>query len=210
MIKIALCGAGGSGKGTLAREISKNFGFQLLPSPIQDVGKLLYPDKENYKNIQMESSTEERNLYQHCIVMPQIINELNAARHTALGYVSERSVFDYLAYFYRFGRVNDEQSDKLFDQYEELVLRAYNQNPYDLIFFLGAKDFEPQDAEAGKWKERDPQDREQTSDWLYYYLTKSGNVDKSQVFHIHGTVEERTEQATHLIRYLQDKADIVG
>jgi adenylate kinase family enzyme len=204
MLKIALCGAGGSGKGTLAREISRKFGFQLLPSPNQDVGLLLQPEKSNYKDIQTQSTEEERNLYQHCILFPQIINELNASRHTALGYVSERSVFDYLAYDYKYARENG--NTEAFDNYEQLVLRAYHQNPYDVIFFLSSNDFEPQDKEAGKWKERDPEDRKWTNNWLYYYLVNSGNVDKSHVCALCGTVDERLEHASQVIRSFQEQS----
>ena len=185
-MKIALTGAGGTGKGTLARAITDKSNILVyVPSSVQFVGKIMFPDVINYEGIK-HLDRISRWQYQYAAVMAQIQSE-NLLEDD---FIVERSVFDFLAY------VQDmPESEKL--SYSNMIFNYYNKNPYDIIFYLPADDFRPTDDSP--WKERNESARKETDDFIKKLVVESTHCAKSEVITLRGSVEERLKQALSAI-----------
>lgn len=180
-MRIAFSGAGGTGKGSVANAITRNFAIKFLPSTIQDSGLLLFPDTKNYREIR-EMPSLDRWIYQYSILMSQIQAERLAA-DSVIGYVSERSLFDFAAY------VRDAPKEE-YSKYLAFLLRAYERNPYDTIFYVPTGSFDPSDKNTtGKWKERDEKERRETDSYLRDVLKKYAT--RSKIVILRGDFEER-------------------
>lgn len=174
VLKIGFCGPGGSGKGTLGKYLAEHLDDALLiPSQVQKIGSLMFPNIDNFKELFRQNvSTATKEKYQYSILTPQIALEDFFAQNP-MGkriLISERSLFDYLAYeamAYRY------QPLRPYKEYEEFVLETVKKSPYQLIFFLSPSDFEPGDKDgAGSWKERDEKDRQKTYEFLQEFFSK--------------------------------------
>lgn len=187
-LRIGLCGAGGTGKGTLARAFhEKHPEVKLIPSSVQHVGQIIAPNSENYKDI----PTAFRPMFQDVILAVQGEAERTMAVN-GLSYISERSLVDFIPYMDRvleeiFGRVDKDSHRSYVNR-----MKAYLQDtPYTNIFFIPADDFEPGDQSEADWKERDPLERVKTNDSLKSILQDIGLFTGITVTKLSGTVEER-------------------
>lgn len=188
VLRIGLCGAGGTGKGTLMYNLVKEMSTPIVPihSSVEHIGKLLKPDSKSFK----EFSDEERVLFQYSIVSAQIQNE-NFLRNRGESYISERSIFDYLAYW----EVNNGDEDG-YQAFKNYVFSAFHNNPYDVIFFLPIE-FKPTDTEESSWKERDEESRKRRDEILHNIVFAT--LD-SHVYTLSGSVEDRVAMALDYLR----------
>ena len=155
MISIALCGAGGTGKGTIITELCKNKDWSFLPlrSPIEKIGRRIAPDAANYANM----SQEEKQRMQYCIVSAQMALE-DHARTLGDNFIAERSVVDYLPYMMKFCTMEE------YGDYSSMITKYLEQNPYDILVYVPIE-FEPtsEDLASNSWKERETLARKRTS-----------------------------------------------
>ena len=193
-MNIALCGAGGTGKGTLAENLvtayDNLFGsyIPVIKSPAQDIAKTLYPESKNFSDI----TNDKRIMFQYCGLFSQISMEKNLF-YNDMDYICERSIFDYLAYF------NVGLDDKLeYEKYKSIVKFHYEKYPYDYLCFLGL-DFIPADKEKNKWKERDQQSREERNKILREIIFDNNMAYKSTVIDLTG-VEDKVKYIMDTIR----------
>lgn len=191
MLRIGLCGAGGTGKGTLAKAFhEKHPEVQLIPSTVQHIGKIIAPDSENYKEI----PAAFKPMFQDTILAVQAETERTMAAN-GLDYISERSVADFVPYMDRvleelFGRVNKDSHNAYLNR-----VKAYlSETPYTHLFFIPADDFEPGDEDEAGWKERNQADRIKTNESLKDILQDIGLSMKIPVTVLTGTIEERLEK----------------
>lgn len=188
MIRIGLCGAGGTGKGTLASAFhEKHPEVKVIPSTVQHVGELIAPKAGNYKEIPVAFKPS----FQDMILAVQGEAERTIASN-GLDYISERSLADFVPYMDRvlkeiYGRVNKKDHQN----YVNRMMSYLKETPYTHIFFLPADDFEPDDAEDSSWKERDQLERIRTNEALRELLAEIGMECKIPVRILKGTVEER-------------------
>ena len=176
-------GAGGTGKGTMAKKISDKYSIELILSPVQEIGELMFPDVKNYSDIP-STSYINRWTFQYASAIAQIHMEKFAALND-LDYITERSVFDFLAYA-------DYYSTDLYKAYETMILKAYERNPYDIVFYIPYDDFTPTDKKGSPWKERDEYKRKKTDAFIRKMLDR--NIpDASYVYTVRGTLEERMD-----------------
>lgn len=183
MLRIALCGAGGVGKGTLARRLAAGLKLNFLPSTIEDIGRRMYPKTGNYTEI------ADRRSFQYAILMAQIEGEQLFGTLDSEGFIAERSVLDYLPYA---GRVFGEGSEGYRD-YERIVREHLATGPYDLLVFVPLE-FKPTaaDLKQNSWKERDPQSQKDTDAFLDEFIASL--PDSLPTVKVTGTVEERMQQ----------------
>ena len=188
MIRIGLCGAGGTGKGTLASAFhEKHPEVKVISSTVQHVGELIAPKAGNYKEIPVAFKPS----FQDMILAVQGETERTIASN-GLDYISERSLADFVPYMDRvlkeiYGRVNKKDHQN----YVNRMMSYLKETPYTHIFFLPADDFEPDDAEDSSWKERDQLERIRTNEALRELLAEIGMECKIPVRILKGTVEER-------------------
>jgi len=196
MYKIGLCGAGGTGKGTFGKklaEVLEEKGNVLLAklyaSPVQRVGRTLFPQAKNFADF----SPEEGILYQYAILGAQTELELNADEEGVADVcIFERTFFDYLAYTRGLNEAWQEE-------YEDTVLNAYYKDPYDIIFYFPADDFVPQDTADAAWKERDQESRKKTDRILQDILFKEDLAEHSMIFKLAGSLDQRANKAIHIL-----------
>lgn len=193
-MNIALCGAGGTGKGTLAENLvivyDNLFGLYIpiIRSPAQDIAKTLYPESENFSDI----VKDKRLMFQYCGLFSQMYMEKNLF-YNDMDYICERSIFDYLAYF------NIGLDDKLeYEKYKSIIKYHYEEYPYDYLYFLGL-DFIPADKEKNKWKERDQQSREERNKILREIIFDNNMAYKSVVIDLTG-IEDKVKYIIDTIR----------
>ena len=181
MLRIALCGAGGVGKGTLAKRLIQELDANFLPSTIEDIGRQMYPKTGNYTEI------ADRRSFQYAILMAQIEGEKLFAGLDR-SFVAERSVLDYLPYA---GRVFGADSEGYRD-YERIVREHLATNPYDLLVFVPLE-FKPTaaDLKQNSWKERDPQSQKDTDAFLAEFI--AALPQELKTVRVSGSVEERLE-----------------
>lgn len=197
-MKIAFAGAGGTGKGTLANIISLDYKIPVIPSPVQDVGRIIFPDAKNYVDI-LTYDTIDRWIFQYSAVMSQIFLEKRLTLFY-LACVSERSLFDYLAYATPAGEESLHEYENRYLKYEEMILRAYKENPYDIIFYIPYDDFKPDDKETATWKERNEESRKATDSIIRKVLNCF--ADDSEVVTLRGNIKEREEKMHREIQIL--------
>lgn len=187
-MRIGLCGAGGTGKGTLAKAFhEKHPEVMIIPSTVQHVGQMLAPDSKNYKEI----PAAFKPLFQDAILAVQGETERTMASNN-LSYISERSLVDFVPYMDRvltdiFGRVDKSSHD----EYVSRMKKYLEETPYTHIFFIPSNDFIPDDKKDASWKERDPLERVRTNDSLQSLLQDIGLSMKIPITTLSGTVNER-------------------
>lgn len=152
-IKIALAGAGGTGKGTLGVKLAKELNRVFIASHIFDTGKML--NMEDYMD-----KPDKYLAYQYAIMFGQIYQE-RALQIAGVDYIAERSVYDYIPYFLEKG---------LEDMgYIQTILK-WGASAYDLIIFL-EPEFTPPDKVENSWKEREDKNRLKTSETIKEWLS---------------------------------------
>lgn len=207
MIKIGLCGAGGTGKGTLAKEIEKIFPeIKMIPSSVQRIGRMLYPNSKSYKDINFN----ERVVFQNSALIAQAENE-KILSENGISYISERSLIDFLPYMYRasmlYGRM------PTYFKYVDTIQKYLVSNPYDILFYIPYDDFElsEDNIRNNSWKERNQEDRKKTDTYIREYLDPSSEEysfipeNIKNIVSISGTLEERTKTATKNIEKFLDE-----
>ena len=191
MVRIGLCGAGGTGKGTLAKAFNERHPeVKIIPSTVQHVGQIIAPASENYKEI----PSAFKPYFQDAILAVQAETERTMTAN-GLDFISERSLADFVPYMDRvlkeiYGRVNKKDHQN----YVNRMMTYLKETPYTHIFFLPSDDFEPEDTEDSSWKERDPLERIRTNDSLREILAGIGEDLGIPVRILKGTVEERLEK----------------
>lgn len=134
-MRIACIGAHGTGKTTLSRKLAALLGLPHLPETAREVA-----DKMQLKSIAHEDLSREIAVeYQRQIMARQIAYEL---AHADTGFVSDRSVFDNLAYLPYRGL----HTDPVYDELWAVARRHYQANPYDIVFFCRPFDYVPSDG----------------------------------------------------------------
>lgn len=212
---IALCGAGGTGKGTLMKELMKHLGkdgsILPIPSPVQPLSKLMDPDSKNYKDFRRE----EKKLMQYAVVAGQMHAESTLAS-SGFGFIAERSVIDFLSYFFNnSARFSHEE----ISAYSSFIYSYLGLKPYDLIVRVPIE-FEPKDKKESSWKERDMDamvDTEKTLDTIF----EQSRLDVSKIkdgmygwvsleeytgipnIKVHGTPQERAQQVMQKLKEME-------
>lgn len=195
---IALCGAGGTGKGTLMKELSK-YGYKGIPSPMQLTGHLIAPDSKDYRDMQMS----QRAVMQYSSVIAEI-NAETVAKTMLPGekLIVERSVLDFLPYMKDLLRSMQYYDASWLYNYEHYKAMVYSylqkESPYKMIAYLPIE-FEPQDKETSSWKERDGADRQKTQQKLEEILKDVSSRFEIPVITLTGTVKERAEKLLQLV-----------
>lgn len=191
MLRIGLCGAGGTGKGTLAKAFhEKHPEVMIIPSTVQHVGQMIAPESESYKEI----PAAFKPMFQDAILAVQGEAERTMASN-GLSYISERSLADFVPYMDRvlegiFGHVDETAHDSYVAR-----MKAYlKETPYTHIFFIPSDDFIPEDKDDAAWKERDPLERVKTNESLKSILQDIGLSMNIPVKTVSGTVEERVKK----------------
>lgn len=177
-MRIGLCGAGGTGKGTSAKQIETLYAIDIINSPVEHIGKLFVPDSMSFNDI----TGKVRRDFQYAGVSAQIQSEWFLSQR-GISYVSERSVFDFLAYYQE-----SAEEPGGYKAYEEYVIRAYNSNPYDVLFYC-CNDFVPSETGA-EWKERDEQSRNATDAFLRSKLFEE-KIYNGDIIELKGSVDDR-------------------
>lgn len=196
-MKIGLSGPGGTGKGTIAHAITWNMpDVHIIDSPTEFFGRMIVPESKSFKDI----SEESRKLFQYSAVSAQIQTE-RFLSHECRSYISERSVFGFLAYY-----SVDGIEDNEYKKYESYVLRAYRQNPYDIIFYC-EPDFEPHGSsspEGDSWKERDSKSRNIRHEFLQRKLFEEKIMNTKdrmvRLERLSGSVDERLSKVLSILR----------
>lgn len=191
-MRIGLCGAGGTGKGTIAKAFcAKHPEVKLIPSTVQHIGQMLDPDSDNYRTISAVFKPD----FQRIILAVQAETERTMDTNH-LSYISERSLIDFIPYMDRvlkdlYGYIPHGEHGS----YMYTVKHYLRETPYTHIFFLPADDFDPGDGEdAAAWKERDPAERARTNEELKKHLHELAPGFGIPVTILSGSVEERLEQ----------------
>ena len=179
-MKIALTGAGGTGKGTLGKALAETLQVPFLPSGIKETGSFFF-GMESYKDI----SKEKEEVFQYTILANQIGQE-RAAGLISCSYVAERSTLDYILYYVQRGLTDKNYIDKAIEW-------ATN---YDLILYTPADDFVPADKGTNSWRQRDLDERIETDRILKSYLQMFDNVVT-----ITGDPEKRLTEAFNAAMY---------
>jgi len=129
-MRIALCGRGGTGKTTLAAELSRVLALPLISEQVRVAAKRL-----GHKSITGLSRDARVMLQTAALCSQATMEEL----HSASGFVSDRSRMDYLAYYRELVGFPDDGTTDAFFAYSHLAHSAsFNAtvSGYDLIVFV--------------------------------------------------------------------------
>src|SRR5574344_1732480 len=125
MITIGMTGAGGVGKGTLARGLISSLEYRLdetfffIPSPVQSIGKMISPYSLSFDKLPLQ----EKLLMQYSALMAQVKMEVLLCQHYK-SYIAERSLIDYIPYM-REAFFGTEYA-KYIPQYKKIVAERLN------------------------------------------------------------------------------------
>lgn len=183
---IALCGAGGTGKGTLLKafsELYKPSNYVQLSSPLKPIGTLFIPESSSYADME----TENKKIFQYSALAAQM-NAERTARDNNLSFLSERSVIDFIPYYY-----DALVQDDYYLRYSKIIYKYLAENPYDILVYLPIE-FDPHDEKAGQWKERDTEKRMNTDEGLRNELEKIRiKLPDIHILEVRGTPETRAK-----------------
>ena len=183
---IALCGAGGTGKGTLLKAFSEKYqpkNYVQLSSPLKPIGTLFVPESSSYSDME----TENKKIFQYSALAAQM-NAERTARDNNLSFLSERSVIDFIPYYY-----DALARDDYYLRYSKIIYKYLSENPYDILVYLPIE-FDPHDEKAGHWKERDSEKRKSTDEGLRNELEKIRiKLPDIHILEVRGTPETRAK-----------------
>lgn len=177
--RIALAGAGGTGKGTIGRQLAAELKLPYLPSHIKDTGEAM-----GLLNSFWDEGSTGALAFQWAILIGQIYQE-RALILTGQGYVAERTTLDYLAYFIK--KDLDRQAPKAWVLYRAAAV-GWAAETYDTVFHC-KPDFTPCDGDT--WRERDPKSRQETD----YFIRNYFQYLKCPVITLDGGPEQRIRMA---------------
>lgn len=171
MFKIGICGSHGTGKSTLAKIITQEFGIK----PIQKTMRNMW---ESYGVSDFEKlPVEVRKTFQYYAILNQIEKEEDAKS----GFVTDRTVLDNLVYTILSSEINNLEKQI----YEALVkerLKNYTHLIYVPVEFVA----EPEHLRAN------PKSQQKTAEIFENYLKTF--FPQENYLRVKGSVEERLEQ----------------
>lgn len=192
MVSIALCGAGGVGKGTLGSYLAHELGYYFLPSAIKDIGQRICPQAREFNEIPLR----EKYAYQYSILTAQMEKEF-LLKDLNINFVSERSAIDYLPYFIKaFG-----EDTAAVDQYKEMIISHVRKMAYDYLIYLPVE-FRPtkEDITINAWKERDAQSQAHTDSVIFEQFRNIADSKLSVTLMPSGSIEERIAECCSRIK----------
>ena len=175
-MRIALAGAGGTGKGTLGKMIAEHLNVPFIPSHIKETGQTMGLIDSYKSNVPWSKQMA----FQWAILMGQIYQERSLTM-AGQSFVCERSTFDYIPYF-----LNRDFEDQDYLN----TARNWGRSKYDALIFL-PYEFESPDTETNTWRERDPEEQQRTSNMIADEILR---YYRGKLLTVTGTVEERFKQ----------------
>jgi hypothetical protein len=179
-MRIALSGAGGTGKGTLAKLIAAKYDLAYLESPGEPIGRSL--GMENYK----DSDQMTQMALQHGYLFGIIWQEKGCIA-AGKGYVSERTPLDCIPYY---------QDKELPHASRYGLIAMEHAKVYDHVFYLPAE-YTAKDIAQATWKERGELARQKT-DRLMWATVQSTILPEKRTI-LSGTVQQRMEQVEKVL-----------
>jgi nicotinamide riboside kinase len=176
-LRLGFTGAGGTGKGTLAKKVADKLGLTFLPTPLTEIGR-----RFGMLDFKDHRGQEDAIAYQFAALHAQIYQE-KGLRLAGLGYIAERTSLDYIPYY-----VQKVKLKTLDHVYQQTAFR-WAEDAYTMIIYCPLE-FEPQDGEA--WKERDQADRQKTDTILCSWLNRIQTV--VPVITVTGSITDRYNQ----------------
>lgn len=179
--KIALFGASGTGKTTLAKLISKKYDIPYLEKLSPEIYNEIFGDEKNPLGDKTKNSLF---LLSHCIC------RMNQQLQTE-SYVADRSILDSMLYIamdfdYTF------KSDIL-----KFLKYNFESNPYDLLIFV-PKEFELPSTETKPRLDKEHRDREDEFAKVIYEKFLKSKISK-KFMTVHGSPEERMKQVSDVM-----------
>lgn len=192
-MKIALCGAGGTGKGSLIRAFRNSREFPdyiQINSPNERIAKTMFPYLEKYSAL----DSGDKKAYQYAILSALMTLEWNFDEDNT---IQERSVFDYIPY----AIANDPDSRWSEDYTQMIVKYVKKHHPYNLLVYVPVE-FDPSNDDA-PFKERDYNKCKKTDCILRFALAACKPMLRAEgikMITVSGTVEERLAQLTEAVK----------
>ena len=197
---IGLCGAGGTGKGTLMKALQEHGGypFFVLPSPVEETGKRIAPDSKSYSDM----LNSQKVILQYSALIAQMHSE-RVATMNGQHSISERSVLDFLPYMQEFlESCPAKDTTWLYEYgfYERMVKQYLSNGIYDVLIYVPIE-FEPsaQDLKTNSWKEREGKRRRQTDRKIQELLKWVEENTQIKIVRVCGSVSERLKQVQEVI-----------
>lgn len=195
VMRIALTGAGGVGKGTLVKAFCKlHPEFFALSSPVKPVASLLPSFGGSYADYEWH----DKEVLQYSALCAEI-NAERTMHENGLPFIAERSVFDFLPYYAE--ACADVGSVR---KYESIVVKHAKDLPYDILAYIPVE-FEPCDRMENAWKERDPEKRRKTDEYIQSMLFGIESSTPTCIVTLKGTTEERAAKLSEIVRWKEGK-----
>lgn len=195
-IRIALCGAGGAGKGTLAKEFAKKVNEALCPMDIifsqnEYIAKTMFPGLKKFSEVK----EQDKKAYQYAILSAQIAQEkIFSSMHDDFAcFISERSVIDYIPYAIK----NDTKKEWCLN-YQKLIFEYLKTKPYDYLIYVPLE-FSCGEKPGEEFKERDVESQKDTDARIRDIIMSSNFIDicnetGMKISSVSGTPYERAGQ----------------
>lgn len=195
-IRIALCGAGGTGKGTLVKEFSKQVNEALCSMDIifsqnEYIAKIMFPGLKKFSEVE----EQDKKAYQYAILSAQIAQEkiFSSMHDDFTRFISERSVIDYIPY-----AIKNDTKKEWYLNYQKLIFEYLKTKPYDHLVYV------PLEFSCGKkpgeeFKERDIESQKDTDARIRDTIMSNNlrnicNETGMEIFSVSGTPYERAGQ----------------
>ena len=196
-MKVILVGAHGTGKTTLANMLSKYFDWQVIESASRDIRALMDSGKINIGEKDYHELITAINI--------KMWKDTNKASEKA-NFIYTRTIIDNIAYSDEFVGLNDLHKSDLYNQ-----LKVVNgENPFrNALIIRIPVEFGPEDDGV---RYTDPEYQEKVSgrqQCILSALCCDGFINRDDIVVVHGTPEERFEQAKSaildFINYLSER-----
>ena len=186
-LKIAMFGACGTGKTTLATALSAKLGLPAVTNHARNIISSL--DIEDVRDIKDATTMA---LLEHALFLVRIKEQL---KHCTSGFVSDRTPLDQVIYWY----TDCEQAfPKLTNNFVEAATEYLKFNPYDLFVYVPVE-FDLKNSDTLRYFDNHRYLEDNVAEKLYEENKADGKIAKHFIT-VRGSVEQRMET---IINYLK-------
>lgn len=186
-LKIAMFGACGTGKTTLATALSKELNLPAVTNHARTIISSL--DVEDVRDIKDATTMA---LLEHALFLVRIKEQL---KHSTSGFVSDRTPLDQVIYWY-----TDCASTfpKLTSNFEDAAIEYLKFNPYNLFVYVPVE-FELENSDTLRYFDNHRHLEDEVAARLYEKNKAEGKIAKHFIT-VSGSVEQRMET---VVNYLE-------
>lgn len=185
-LKIAMFGACGTGKTTLAEILASELSLTAVINHAR--GIISKMGIEDIRDVEAETMA----LLEHALLLARIKEQL---KHVSSGFVSDRTPLDQVIYWYADCQI---AYPGLTENFVDSAIEYLRFNPYDLLVYIPVE-FELESSDTLRYFDNHRHKEDEIAAMLYAQQKEKGEIAK-HFMTVSGSVKERTNQVLNYLK----------